>query len=255
MSFASPSKKRPRRIITGHRDHPPPSAARPAVPRELGHAAAHAFRRGGRARSHRPRRHRRRLRRHDARLCGPRASVRRPGRDADRAALAHPQQHQLSLGPLLAARPRAVGSRRQARGPAGLEAARRPVRPRARLCLVGHAARRVRAGRRRGALSRAGVSRAEDPLPSRRLARRRQGARGGARPRRRQARSDGRLQSGLAHVVGRLSLVVAEGRRARSRASWSASASTGWRSRCIAATARACGACATRSTSASPAAR
>ena len=126
---------------------------------------------------------------------------------------------------------------------------------RERLCLVGHAAR-PRGARGRGrALSRAGLRGAENPLPSRRLARRHQGAGGGARARRRQARVDGRLQSGLAHVVGRLRAVVAEGRDAgRARAGAARRLLDGG----AAASRRSRGharACATGSTCASPAAR
>ena len=53
------------------RDHPSSPAFRSAVPRELGHQAAHLLGRGDRRRSHRPRRDRLRLGRHDARIRGP----------------------------------------------------------------------------------------------------------------------------------------------------------------------------------------
>ncbi len=56
-----------------------------------------------------------------------------------------------------------------------------------------------RHGRGGGALSGARLPRHEGALPPRRLARRYRGARSGARPRRRPAGADGRLQSGLAH--------------------------------------------------------
>ena len=110
--------------------------------------------------------------------------------------------------------------------------------------------------RRRGrSLSRRGVHGAEDPLPSRRLARRHPGARSGAGAGRRAARADGRLQSGLAHVLGRLCAMDAEG-RAGSRARTGAArrlldggAAASRRPRRHAASARA------RSTCASPAAR
>ena len=155
--------------------------------------------------------HRHRLGRHDARLRGPRAPVHRPGPAGDRAALAGAQQHPVPLGPLLAARPRAVGPRGQDHRPAGVAAARRPLGPGQGLCVFRHPARSRGAGRAGRALPRRGLSGPEDPLPPRQLARRHQGARSRAGARRRQARPDGRLQPGLAHVVGCLPILDPEG--------------------------------------------
>ncbi|MEI9987722.1 MAG: hypothetical protein WDN69_34070 [Aliidongia sp.] len=87
-------------------------------------------------------------------------------------------------GPLLALRPRALGPGRQDHRATVLEAARRVVQPGAGLCFLGHAARSLGHGRRRGALPGAGFPRDEDSLPPRRLARRRHGARSGAQARR-----------------------------------------------------------------------
>ena len=188
-------------------------------------------------------------------LCRPRASLRRPGSARHRAPLAHPRQHPVPLRPLLAARPRALGSCGQDRRAAGLAAARRALRPRAGLRLLGDAARFRRDGGGGGKLSRARLSRAEAPLPSRRLARRHPRARSGAQAHRRQARADGRLQSGLAHEPRRRAAVDAE-RRAPGRARAGAArrlldggAAASRRPQ------RACARCARWSTSASPAAR
>ena len=123
------------------------SSCEPAVSRQLGQQAAASLRRHDRARQYRGRARRRRLGRSDARLRGPRASVHRPGSAGDRAPLPRAVAHRLSLRPLLAARPGAVGPGRQDHRPAVLEAARRPVEPRARLRLIRRAARSRGAGR------------------------------------------------------------------------------------------------------------
>ena len=150
------------------------------------------------------------------------------------------RQHQLPLGPLLAARSGAVGSGRQDRRPAVLEADRRPVQQRARLCFVGHAARPRRARRGGGsATSRKGFTALK------------------IRFHRGDWRADIRaLEAVRARVGDRLELMVDcnQGWRMswdayapwtlkdalRSRANSSGSASTGWRSRCTAAIAPAC---------------
>ena len=97
----------------------------------------------------------------------------------DRAALAHSQQHLFPLGALVAARYRALGPRRQDHRTAVLEIDRRVVEQDKSLSLVRHSARS--GGARRRALQRAGFPGAEDPVSSRRLARRRQGAGNGVR--------------------------------------------------------------------------
>ena len=87
---ASPAPRPGRSQDRRDQHQPPPAAARPAVPRQLGHQAAHALRRHHRPRHDRRRAHRHRLGRPDARLCRPRALLRRPGPAGARAALPRP---------------------------------------------------------------------------------------------------------------------------------------------------------------------
>src|SRR3546814_18705110 len=82
---------------------------------------------------------------------------------------------------------------------AGLAAGRRPFRPGAALRLVGNAARPRRHGRGGATLPAGRLSGHEDPLPSRRRARRPRGAAGGARWRGRHPADTGR-ESGTERV-------------------------------------------------------
>ena len=120
------------------------------------------------------------------------------------------EQHPVPLGPALAARPGALGPRRQAHRPARVAAARRPQRRHGPKAYASSGTLRAPAELADAAehYLALGLPGAEDPLPSRRLAQADIAALEAVRARvGAQARTDGRLQPGMANVLGRLSLV------------------------------------------------
>ena len=236
-----------------HRHQPSPTPARSAVPRGVGHAAAHPVPGNDRPGPRRRRPCRRRLRRCDVRLRRLRALLHRRRSARPRSPRGGARQHRVPRRPTVAARRRVVGSRRPDPRPAGLVARRgaRLAHPCVRL--VRRSSTGPGDGRPRTRRGRHGVPSAQGPVRSAGAERRpRRGPRD-PRRRRRGHRADGRLQPGLADAVGHRCRRGTSSAPPRSRTSSPPSTCTGWRSRCTAATTTGSPNCGGASTSGSPA--